>query len=72
MKLNNEYIFKWYLRNNVFFFISGRHFGMLTMKSILANILRNYKIKSHECDRLKIEILLFPVSGHFISIEKRQ
>nr|XP_026495579.1 cytochrome P450 4C1-like [Vanessa tameamea] len=49
----------------------GRHFGMLAMKSILANILRSYKITSKECDRLKIEILLFPVSGHMISIEKR-
>ncbi|CAH2092957.1 unnamed protein product [Euphydryas editha] len=49
----------------------GRHFGMLAMKSILANILRSYRITSCKCDRLKIEILLFPVSGHLISIEKR-
>ncbi|XP_072944883.1 cytochrome P450 4c3-like [Epargyreus clarus] len=49
----------------------GRHFGMLAMKSILANILRSYKVKSRACDRLKIEILLFPVPGHLISIERR-
>ncbi|XP_060804887.1 cytochrome P450 4C1 [Amyelois transitella] len=50
----------------------GRHFGMLAMKSILANILRKYKINSSACGNLKIEILLFPVSGHLISLEKRE
>ncbi|XP_032519320.2 cytochrome P450 4C1-like [Danaus plexippus] len=49
----------------------GRHFGMLAMKSILANIIRSYKITSKRCERLKIEILLYPVPGHLISIEKR-
>ncbi|VVD01184.1 unnamed protein product [Leptidea sinapis] len=50
----------------------GRHFGMLAMKSILANILRTYKVTSKtSCDRLKIEILLIPVSGHLLTIEKR-
>ncbi|XP_023942753.2 cytochrome P450 4C1-like [Bicyclus anynana] len=49
----------------------GRHFGMIVMKSVLANVLRNYKITSSSCGRLKIEILLFPVSGHMITIEKR-
>ncbi|XP_026726456.1 cytochrome P450 4c3-like [Trichoplusia ni] len=49
----------------------GRHFGMLAIKSILANIVRSYKISSEICDRLKIEILLFPVTGHLIRIEKR-
>ncbi|CAG9111898.1 unnamed protein product [Plutella xylostella] len=49
----------------------GRHFGMLAMKSILSNVLRSYKIKSNACEQLKIEILLFPVKGHLICIEKR-
>ncbi|XP_039756608.1 cytochrome P450 4c3-like [Pararge aegeria] len=49
----------------------GRHFGMVAMKSILANVLRSYKITSSTCSRLKIEILLFPVLGHMITIEKR-
>ncbi|XP_045522476.1 cytochrome P450 4c3-like isoform X1 [Pieris brassicae] len=49
----------------------GRHFGMLGMKSILANVLRSYKVSSNICNRLKIEILLIPVSGHLITIEKR-
>ncbi|XP_053610616.1 cytochrome P450 4c3-like isoform X2 [Plodia interpunctella] len=50
----------------------GRHFGMLVMKSILANVLRSYKVKSSACGKLKIEILLFPVSGHLITLEKRE
>nr|XP_049703317.1 cytochrome P450 4c3 [Helicoverpa armigera]WRX05951.1 CYP4AU1 [Helicoverpa armigera] len=49
----------------------GRHFGMLAMKSILATFLRTYKVSSKTPDRLKIEILLFPVDGHQITIEKR-
>ncbi|CAG4952015.1 unnamed protein product [Colias eurytheme] len=49
----------------------GRHFGMLAMKSIIANVLRSYKVSSQECGRLKIEILLMPVSGHLITLEKR-
>ncbi|CAG9788742.1 unnamed protein product [Diatraea saccharalis] len=49
----------------------GRHFGMMVMKSVLATILRSYKIKSKTINRLKIEILLFPVPGHMVSIEKR-
>ncbi|KAJ8715081.1 hypothetical protein PYW08_005062 [Mythimna loreyi] len=49
----------------------GRHFGMLAMKSILANVLRSYKVSSKACDQLKIEILLFPVHGHQITLEKR-
>ncbi|XP_049875697.1 cytochrome P450 4C1-like [Pectinophora gossypiella] len=52
----------------------GRHFGMLAMKMILSTVLRKYKVSSdiHTCDRLKIEILLFPVGGHMISIQKRE
>ncbi|RVE41930.1 hypothetical protein evm_013424 [Chilo suppressalis] len=49
----------------------GRHFGMMVMKSVLATILRAYKIRSKAINRLKIEILLFPVPGHMVSIEKR-
>ncbi|KAL4703539.1 hypothetical protein ACJJTC_010159 [Scirpophaga incertulas] len=49
----------------------GRHFGMQVMKSVLSTILLTYKIKSRAIDRLKIEILLFPVPGHMITIEKR-
>ncbi|CAH0694623.1 unnamed protein product [Spodoptera exigua] len=49
----------------------GRHFGMLAMKSVLANVLRSYKVSSEAFDRLKIEILLFPVHGHQITLEKR-
>jgi hypothetical protein len=52
--------------------IAGRHFGMQVMKSVLATILRTYKIKSRAINRLKIEILLFPVPGHMITIEKRK
>ncbi|XP_063829591.1 cytochrome P450 4C1-like [Ostrinia nubilalis] len=49
----------------------GRHFGMLAMKSILATMLRTYKVTSRSINRFKIEILLFPVPGHMISIERR-
>ncbi|XP_075980701.1 cytochrome P450 4C1-like [Anticarsia gemmatalis] len=49
----------------------GRHFGFLAMKSIVSNIIRSFKVSSAGCDKLKIEILLFPVSGHLISLEKR-
>ncbi|KAI5642131.1 cytochrome p450 domain-containing protein [Phthorimaea operculella] len=51
----------------------GRHFGMLAMKMILSTVVRNFKITSdlHTCERLKIEILLFPVGGHLLTLEKR-
>ncbi|XP_041982348.1 cytochrome P450 4c3-like [Aricia agestis] len=49
----------------------GRHFGMLAMKSILSVVLRSYKIHAKPCKSLKIEILLFPVAGHLMTIEKR-
>ncbi|XP_059052592.1 cytochrome P450 4C1-like [Achroia grisella] len=49
----------------------GKKYGMLVAKCILGNVLRNYKVTAKACDRLKMEILLIPVSGHLIRLEKR-
>ncbi|CAB3253368.1 unnamed protein product [Arctia plantaginis] len=49
----------------------GRHFAFLVMKSIISNILRSFKIISEPCGPLKIEIILFPVCGHLICLERR-
>ncbi|KAL0821797.1 hypothetical protein ABMA28_005209 [Loxostege sticticalis] len=49
----------------------GRNFGMLIMKSIISSVVRSYKIEAREIDRLKIEMLLFPINGHLIKIERR-
>ncbi|XP_063829101.1 cytochrome P450 4c3-like [Ostrinia nubilalis] len=49
----------------------GRNFGMLIMKSIISSVVRSYKIEANTIDRLKIEMLLFPINGHLIKIERR-
>ncbi|CAG9788743.1 unnamed protein product [Diatraea saccharalis] len=49
----------------------GRNFGMLIMKSIISSVVRSYKIHAHQIDRLKIEMLLFPINGHLIKVQKR-
>ncbi|XP_063365514.1 cytochrome P450 4g15-like [Cydia amplana] len=49
----------------------GRYFGMLAMKTLLASILRTYEVSAKPCGALKIEILLIPVSGHMITLNKR-
>lgn len=50
----------------------GRNFGMLIMKSILSSVIRSYHISANDIGALKIEMLLFPINGHQIRIEKRK
>ncbi|XP_075986347.1 putative cytochrome P450 4d21 [Anticarsia gemmatalis] len=50
----------------------GRTFATLSMKTTLSHVLRRYKITSDITQlKLKIDFLLKPVSGSFISIDKR-
>ncbi|GBP16707.1 Cytochrome P450 4c3 [Eumeta japonica] len=49
----------------------GRHFGMIIMKTILSSIIRSYKIYAEDVGKLKLEMLLFPVRGHQVRIERR-
>nr|QLI62193.1 cytochrome P450 44 [Streltzoviella insularis] len=50
----------------------GRIYAMMSMKATLAHLLRHYRILSdHSQLRFKLDILLKPVSGHHISIERR-
>ncbi|GBP16727.1 Cytochrome P450 4c3 [Eumeta japonica] len=48
-----------------------RHFGMIIMKTILSSIIRSYKIYAEDVGKLKLEMLLFPVRGHQVRIERR-
>ncbi|XP_077290548.1 cytochrome P450 4C1-like isoform X2 [Arctopsyche grandis] len=52
----------------------GKQYAMMSMKSLLSTILRTYRIHSnvdYKTIELKSEILLKPLNGHLISIERR-
>ncbi|XP_072934948.1 cytochrome P450 4V2-like [Epargyreus clarus] len=50
----------------------GQVYAMMSMKITIAHVLRNYRVTGdHTKMKLKFEVLLKPVSGHYISIEKR-
>ncbi|XP_045455315.1 cytochrome P450 4V2-like [Melitaea cinxia] len=50
----------------------GKTYAMMSMKTLLCHLLRRYKIHAdHSNIVLKLDVLLKPVSGHFITIEDR-
>ncbi|XP_072934996.1 cytochrome P450 4V2-like isoform X2 [Epargyreus clarus] len=50
----------------------GKVYAMMSMKIFIVNVLRNYRVTGdHTKMKLKLDVLLKPVSGHYISIEKR-
>ncbi|KOB69198.1 Cytochrome P450, family 4, subfamily V, polypeptide 2, partial [Operophtera brumata] len=50
----------------------GKSYAMMLMKTILAHVLRHYRVSS-DVTKLKLRIagLLKPQSGHLISVERR-
>lgn len=51
---------------------SGKNYAMMSMKSLLSHVLRRYRIKAdHAKLVVKLDVLLKPVSGHFVSVEDR-
>ncbi|XP_072934953.1 cytochrome P450 4V2-like [Epargyreus clarus] len=50
----------------------GKIYAMMSMKTTIAHVLRNYRVTcDHTKMKLKLDVLLKPVSGHYIAIEKR-
>ncbi|CAH2056501.1 unnamed protein product, partial [Iphiclides podalirius] len=50
----------------------GKTYAMTSMKTTLAHFVRRYKVAAdHSKMALKMEVLLKPVSGHCISVERR-
>ncbi|XP_047539906.1 cytochrome P450 4C1-like [Vanessa atalanta] len=50
----------------------GKTYAMMSMKTLLSHLLRRYKLHANHTNVvLKLDVLLKPVSGHFISIEDR-
>ncbi|CAG4967347.1 unnamed protein product [Parnassius apollo] len=50
----------------------GKSFAFMSMKTTLAHVLRHYRVKGdHTKMEIKADVLLKPVYGHHISIERR-
>ncbi|XP_049880451.1 cytochrome P450 4C1-like [Pectinophora gossypiella] len=50
----------------------GKAYAMLTLKTSLAHLIRRYRITAdHTRLRLKLDFMLRPASGHYITIERR-
>ncbi|XP_013165752.1 PREDICTED: cytochrome P450 4C1-like [Papilio xuthus] len=50
----------------------GKTYSYLSMKTTLAHLLRHYRVQAdHNKMILKVDVMLKPECGHFISIEKR-
>ncbi|XP_037295816.1 cytochrome P450 4C1-like [Manduca sexta] len=50
----------------------GKAYALMSMKITLAHLLRNYRIKAdHTKLILKFDVMLKPVSGHHITVERR-
>ncbi|XP_045780389.1 cytochrome P450 4C1-like isoform X2 [Maniola jurtina] len=50
----------------------GKTYAMMSMKSLLSHVLRRYRLRAdHTKAVIKLDVLLKPVSGHFVSIEDR-
>ncbi|CAH0697237.1 unnamed protein product [Spodoptera exigua] len=50
----------------------GKAYALMSMKTTLAHLIRRYKIKAdHTKVRLKLDVMLKPDSGHYVSIERR-
>ncbi|XP_041985201.1 cytochrome P450 4C1-like [Aricia agestis] len=51
----------------------GKSYAYMSMKTTLAHVLRHYKVKGdHSKLTLKMDVMLKPVGGHHISIERRK
>ncbi|CAH0597836.1 unnamed protein product [Chrysodeixis includens] len=50
----------------------GKTYALMSMKTTLAHVIRNYRITADLTKlRLKVDVMLKPDSGHYVSIEKR-
>ncbi|CAH0597834.1 unnamed protein product [Chrysodeixis includens] len=50
----------------------GKSYALMSMKTTIAHVIRNYRITAdHTKLKLKVDVLLKPVDGYYISIEKR-
>ncbi|XP_026748056.1 cytochrome P450 4C1-like [Trichoplusia ni] len=50
----------------------GKAYALMSMKTTLAHVIRNYRITAdHTNVKLKLDVMLKPDSGYYVSIEKR-
>ncbi|CAD0205624.1 unnamed protein product [Chrysodeixis includens] len=50
----------------------GKSYALMSMKTSIAHVIRNYRITAdHTKLKLKVDVLLKPADGYYISIEKR-
>ncbi|XP_023950100.2 cytochrome P450 4C1 isoform X2 [Bicyclus anynana] len=50
----------------------GKAYAMMSMKALLSHVLRRYRLRAdHRQLVLKLDVLLKPVTGHFVSIQDR-
>ncbi|CAD0205609.1 unnamed protein product [Chrysodeixis includens] len=50
----------------------GKTYALMSMKTTLAHVIRNYRITAdHTKVKLKLDVMLKPDAGYFVSIEKR-
>lgn len=57
---------------NSLLYFSGKSYAFMSMKTTLAHVFRHYRLKGdHSKMEVKIDVMLKPVSGYYISIERR-
>ncbi|CAD0205623.1 unnamed protein product [Chrysodeixis includens] len=50
----------------------GKSYALISMKTTIAHVIRNYRINAdHTKLKLKVDVMLKPADGYYISIEKR-
>ncbi|CAH0597833.1 unnamed protein product [Chrysodeixis includens] len=50
----------------------GKNYAFMSMKTTIAHVIRNYRITAdHTKLKLKVDVILKPADGYYISIEKR-
>ncbi|CAH0597843.1 unnamed protein product [Chrysodeixis includens] len=50
----------------------GKNYALMSMKTTIAHVIRNYRITAdHTKLKLKVDMMLKPADGYYISIEKR-
>ncbi|KAI8423177.1 hypothetical protein MSG28_014230 [Choristoneura fumiferana] len=50
----------------------GKNYALMSMKATLAHLLRSFRFRSNISElQLKLDIMLKPVAGHYIAVERR-
>lgn len=70
--LTNFYVFNCITLEFIVTFLAGKNYALTSMKVTLAYLIRSFRFKANISElKVKIDIMMKPRAGHYMTIERR-